>query len=58
MARFTVTEQIETTYKIDGDADYIAAWRRGEIDVDDFHAFLSVGNPISQSVTERVIEED
>ena len=58
MARIIVTETIETTYEIDDNSDLFEPWRNGEVGVDEFHAFLSQGNPLSESVTERDIEED
>lgn len=60
MARFTVTETVESTYEVNIDSEdyeYIMAWRQGTVEVDDFHDFLTAFAPIAQSVTDRDVEE-
>ena len=60
MARFTVTENVETTYEVNIDSEdyeYVEAWRNGTVVDEDFHDFLAAFSPTELSVTERVIEE-
>lgn len=58
MARFTVTETVETTYEvnIDEDGEFIGAWHDGEVHSEDLIDFLAALSPVEMSVTERVIE--
>lgn len=60
MARFTITETVETTYEVnvdDAGYDTITAWRAGDISTDELHQFLTAEPPVDLAVTDREIEE-